>query len=445
MRRGHGRGLDKGLMNVDLSYRSFTLPNGLQVHVHEDHALPIVAVNTWFLVGSKDERPGRTGFAHLFEHLMFEGSQHVPPGRFDELLEGVGAANNGSTNEDRTNYWETLPANALELALYLDADRTGWLAQAMTQDKLDGQRDVVKNERRQSYENRPYGLAFETILAALYPPSHPYHWPTIGSMADLDAASLDDVLDFCRTYYTPGNALLSVAGDVTFAEVRRLVERYYGEIPPGPVIPVATAPSACLDVDRHEILEDDVQLPRLYLAWHTPGRFQNGDAELDLAASILGEGKVSRLFRTLVYEREMAQDVSAFQSSALLASSFYVVVTARPERGLTELEAEVRTAIRALAEEVEERELQRARNGIITAYVDALETVGGFGGKADRLNDYAYYTGDPGYASADLARYTHATLATVQSTVATCLRDTPAVLLSVVPRGRLDLAVGGSA
>ncbi len=429
-------------MELELPYETFTLANGLQVIVHEDHRVPLVAVNLWYRVGSMNERPGRTGFAHLFEHLMFEGSAHAPKGTFDELLESVGGINNGSTTTDRTNYYAMVPASALELALWLESDRMGWLLPAMTQEKLDAQRDVVKNERRQSYENRPYGLAFETILAALYPPDHPYHWPVIGSMADLDAASLEDVEEFFRAYYAPNNASLVIAGAVDAGAVRPLVERYFDGIPSGPEAPAVSGREVRLDADRVRVLEDAVELPRLYMAWHSPAFFAEGDAALDLAGSILSDGKVSRLHRSLVYERRIAQDVQAFQNSGKLGSSFFVIVTARPGISLGELEREVRRTLESVASDgVETRELERARNQLETEFVDGLQEMIE---KADRLNLYAYYTGDPGYVAEDLARYRRLEPADVMDAVRRYLVEAPAVVLSVVPRGRRDLAAGGA-
>ncbi len=427
-------------MRVDLPHEVHTLDNGLRVIVHEDPSVPLVAVNVWYHVGSKNERPGRTGFAHLFEHLMFEGSAHAPEGMFDTLLESVGGVNNGSTSPDRTNYYEMLPASALELALWLEADRMGWLLPAMTREKLDAQRDVVKNERRQSYENRPYGLAFETILAALFPPDHPYHWPVIGYMADLDAATLDDVHEFFRTYYAPNNASLVVAGSVDGARVLSLVERYFGEIPRGPQAPEVRATPVVSNGGRRLVLEDDVRLPRLYLAWHSPAYFAEGDAALDAAATILAEGKASRLHRALVYERGVAQDVQAFQDSRKLGSIFFVVVTARPEVPLAELERETLQQLEAIAAgDVAAGEVERARNRIETAFVDELQHLLG---RADRLNLYAYYTGDPGYAISDLERYRRLEAGDIATAVRRWLVGAPPVALSVVPRGRLDLAAG---
>lgn len=428
-------------MDVVIPYELFELDNGLRVIVHEDHRTPLVSVNVWYYVGSKDERVGRTGLAHLFEHLMFEGSEHVPEGSFDQLLEAVGATNNGSTSPDRTNYWEALPAHALALALYLEADRMAGLLPAITQAQLDAQRDVVKNERRQSYENRPYGLSGETLLAALYPPTHPYHWPVIGSMADLSAATLEDVHGFFRTYYTPNNATLAVAGDTTVAHARALVERYFGDVPRGPVTPTVQVPPVELTADRRLILEDNVNLPRLYMEWHSPPAFTPGDAELDVAGDILAGGRAARLYRSLVYERQVAQSVTAYQGSSLLGSTFRVSVTARPEVALGPLEQAVRSELAAVARDIELRELDRARNGIETSFIDALQTVGGFGGRADQLNLYLFHTGDPAFFNEDLMRYRGLTTESVRAAVAEHLLQ-PCVLLSVVPRGRRDLAAG---
>jgi zinc protease len=423
-----------------IPYHAFTLGNGLRVYVHEHHNVPIVSVNMWYHVGSRNEKPGRTGFAHLFEHLMFEGSRNVPHGQFDTLLEEAGAINNGSTNPDRTNYWETLPSTGLELGLFLEADRMGGLLDAITQRELDAQRDVVKNERRQSYENRPYGLASETILAALYPPSHPYHWPTIGSMADISAASLEDVQNFFRTYYVPNNATLAVAGDVRAADVETLVQRYFGDIPAGRPVPEVDAPDVSAS-DVNLMLEDDVKLARVYLVWHSPALYQTDDAELDIAARALGDGKTSRLFRSLVYDLQVAQSVSAYQSSAGLRSTFRIVITAKPGVALTELAHAALDAVRELgATGVTQRELDRARNTLETGFIDALQNVGGFGGRADQLNHNVFYAGDAGYADHDIARYRAVTTESVAAAVTRHLLQ-PVLTLSVVPRGASKLAV----
>jgi zinc protease len=432
-------------MRIALPYELFTLDNGLRLIVHEDHRAPLACVNLWYHVGSKDEAPGRTGLAHLFEHLMFEGSEHVAAGRFDELLEEVGAINNGSTSPDRTNYWELLPAHAVDLALWLEADRMGGLLPAITHTQLEAQRDVVMNERRQSYENRPYGLASETLLAALYPDGHPYRWPTIGSMADIAAATLDDVRRFHATYYTPANATIAVAGAVDAAAVHATVEHYFGDIAAGPATPRMSAAPTSLAAERRVALEDEVSLPRLYMAWHSPAAFADGDAALDATAGIIGYGRASRLYRSLVYEQQLAQSVTAYQSSALLGSTFRVVVTARPDVPLSGIEDAVRGELDSLAGAgPHQHELDRTRNGIETAFIDGLQNVGGFGGRADQLNMYCFHTGEPDSAAADLLRYQRLTRDLVRDAVRQHLLA-PAAVLSVVPRGRRDLAAGAAA
>ncbi len=423
-------------------YETFTLPNGLQVILHEDHAVPIVAVNIWYHVGSGDERVGRTGFAHLFEHIMFMGSQHVPTGEFDKLLEAAGGDNNGSTTEDRTNYYEDAPANALPLLLWLDSDRMGFLLPEITADKVDLQRGVVQNERRQSYENRPYGLAEENILQRLYPASHPYHWPVIGSMADLQAATLEDVRNFFRTYYTPNNASLAIAGDVTPREARRLVERYFGDIPRGPAVTRPTPPAVLVPADVVAALEDRVQLPRVYNAWHTVKAFAPDDAGLDVLANVLAGGRSSRLYRRLVYELQIASDVVAFQDGSRMDGKFELWVTARPGHALPELQRVIDEEVRKLADGgPTEREVARAQNTFEAQFLSRMERVGSFGGKADQLNFYSYFVGTPDYFQRDLDRYLKVTPADVQRIARAYLVDAHRVVLSVVPQGKPELAV----
>jgi zinc protease len=423
-------------------YTTFTLPNGLQVILHEDHSLPIVSVNTWYRVGSGDEKPGRTGFAHLFEHLMFMGSEHVPTGDFDRLLEAAGADNNGSTTADRTNYFEDGPANALPLMLYLDSDRMGYLVSQMTPENVDLQRGVVQNERRQSYENRPYGLADENILRRLYPAGHPYSWPVIGSMADLSAASLEDVKGFFRSYYTPNNAVLSIAGDITPAEARRLVERWFGAVPRGPEVKRPAPAPFALAADVPGTLEDRVQVPRLYDSWHTQKAFAPDDAALSAAAQVLAGGKASRLYQRLVYQLEIASDVYAYQDGGRLDGEFRVVATARPGHGLDELQQVVTEEIARLAAQgPTPRELERVVNGVETQALDNMQQVGGFGGIADQLNQYAYFAGTPDYFEQDLDRFRKLTPADLQRVVRQYLADAHKVVLSVVPQGKTELAV----
>jgi len=427
---------------IKIPYTRHVLSNGLNVLLHEDHSTPTVTVNTWFHVGSGYEKPGRTGFAHLFEHLMFMGSGHVAEGEFDKLLEAAGAENNGSTTEDRTNYYEDLPSNALELALYLDSDRMGFLADAMTPQSVDAQRAVVKNERRQSYENRPYGLSEETILKNLYPPTHPYSWPVIGSMTDLSAATYDDVVEFFKTYYVPNNASISIAGDINPQETLKLVEKWFGGIPAGKPVEPQNPAAVRLNEEKILVMEDRVQLPRLYMTWITPQRFTPGDAELDVLANILTGGKNSRLYQKLVYELQIAQDVRASQGSSKLSSQFQIVSTARAGHTLEELKNVIQQEIDKIKNEApKQRELQRTVNQYEASFLDALEKPGGFGGKANQLNEYFYYTGNPDYANEDLSRYKALSVNDIRNVAQTYLRDNGRVILSIVPKGKTDLAV----
>jgi len=428
---------------LSVPYRLFTLPNGLTVILHEDHTTPSIGVNLWFRVGSARERAGRTGMAHLFEHLMFEGSAHVPEGMFDLLLEAAGGDNNASTSSDRTNYWIDIPSNALELALYLESDRMGSLLQTMTPQTVDGQRDVVKNERRQNYENAPYGMAWMVLAEHLYPEDHPYHWPTIGYMEDLSRASYEDVSAFFRTYYSPNNSSLCVAGDIDPRETERLVRLWFSDIPRGPAPAPVAVPPIPETGEQRLVMQDRVQLPRLYLLWHTPALFAPGDAELDLLAHILSEGEHSRLYRRLVYERQIAQDVAAFQYSQTLGSTFWIVATARPGVGLGTLEQAIEQELDELcAEGPTARETERARNQIDVSFLTRLERVGGIYGKADLLNAYYTWTGNPDYFQEDRARYGAVAPDDLRAVAMKYLGSTMRVVLSVVPEGSLQLASG---
>jgi zinc protease len=433
-----------GMSQLSIPYQKFTLPNGLDVIFHEDHTLPLVTVNTYYHVGSGNEKPGRTGFAHLFEHLMFEGSANVPEGKFDEWLEAAGGNNNGSTNSDRTNYWQDAPSNALELAIFLEADRMGGLLATMSPEKVDGQRDVVKNERRQSYENRPYGMAEITISEQLYPPNHPYHWPTIGSMADLSAASYEDVVEFFKTYYAPNNASVVIAGDIDPAKARGFVEKWFGPIPAGKPVPPIDPPVAALTEEKRSVIEDKVQLPRLYMNWLTPASFAPGDAEMDLVAGVLAGGKNSRLYKRLVYEMQIAQDVSAGQGSAALGSSFTIEATAKAGHALAEIEAVIQEEIdRLKSAPPDARELGRTVNGYEASFLARLQGVGGFGGKADLLNNYYTKTGNPDYLNEDYSRYRSISPVDIMAAAQRYLKDDGRVVLSVVPEGNKELASPG--
>ncbi|MEZ5421166.1 MAG: pitrilysin family protein, partial [Vicinamibacterales bacterium] len=387
-------------------YSEFTLDNGLHVILHRDSSVPIVTVNVWYHVGSGSEKPGRTGFAHLFEHLMFEGSGHVPEGAFDTWLEGAGANNNGSTTVDRTNYYIDGPSNALELMLFLESDRMAYLLDTMTPERVDGQRDVVKNERRQRVENQPYGIPELALDSMLFPPGHPYSWSTIGSMEDLSAASQDDVKEFFRTYYAPNNASLVVAGDIDLGTTKALVEKWFNEVPRGKPVPPVAPPAAMLTGVTRRTMTDQVQLPRLYLGWLTPGTYRPGDAALDIVASLLTGGKNSRLYKRLVYELQIAQEVYAYQQSQMLGSAFFVVATARPGKSLDDIQKVIDEEIdRLAAMPAEPRELERVRNQLEANFLRRAERVGGMYGKADQLNAYYTFTGTPDFFEEDLARY----------------------------------------
>jgi zinc protease len=422
---------------LQVPYRQFQLANGLNVILHQDKTVPVVAVNVWYHVGSANEKPGRTGFAHLFEHLMFEGSKHVPEGQFDLLLEAAGANNNGSTSNDRTNYIIDVPANALELALFLESDRMAYLLDAMPPEQVNSQRDVVKNERRQSYENRPYGMASLEIDRMLWPKGHPYSWPVIGYMEDLTAASHDDVVDFFKRYYAPNNASLVIAGDIDLDRTRTLVEKWFGEIPRGqPVEPVAPPPAMLTEVKRQTIT-DQVSLPRLYLAWMTPRAYAPGDATLDVVSSVLTGGKNSRLYKRLVYEEQMAQDVSAFQGSSALGSSFLVIATARRGRTVEELQKAIDEELdRLRSAPPEDREVQRALNQIEASFYRRMERAGGFSGKADQLNAYYFAGGSPDFFAEDLARYTSLSPSDIQAAVVKWLPRDRRVELVVQPEAK---------
>jgi zinc protease len=425
---------------VKLSFTKHTLANGLDVILHEDRACPIVAVNVWYHVGSKNERPGHTGFAHLFEHLMFEGSQHHDRGYF-QPLQGAGATLNGSTNADRTNYWEVAPSNALELVLWMESDRMGYLLPALTEAKFSNQRDVVLNERRQNYENRPYGLAVMALLGSLFPADHPYHWPTIGEIADLQAVQLDEVHAFFRQFYHPANASLALAGDFDSDEALALADQYFGSIEPGPRATRVDA-AAVLSANERVYIEDRVELPRLYLAWLTPAMFADGDADLDLATDLLANGKTSRLYKRLVFDERIATDVSATQNSREIAGFAQLTATAAPGHTLAELEAAIFDEIARLAADgPTDDEIDRGRVQAEAQFVYRLQTVGGFGGKSDQLNAYNVFLGDPTYFDRDLERYRAVTKPSLQQAVARFLDPSRRVTLSIVPQGRLDLGV----
>jgi len=433
-------GLALGQKLPEIKFEKYVLPNGLQVILHEDHSTPMVAVNIWYHVGSKNEKVGRTGFAHLFEHMMFQGTEHLKDEYF-QPLEKIGGSINGSTSEDRTNYWENVPSNYLSLALWMEADRLGFLLPAMDQAKLDNQRDVVKNERRQGVENEPYGKVDEIMLEALFPYSHPYSWSVIGSQADLSAAALEDVKDFFRTYYTPSNASLCIAGDFKPEEAKKWVEMYFVDIPPGPPVDRITNWVPQLEGVKRINMTDNVSLPRIYITWPTPPNYQPGDAELDILASILSDGKNSRLYKTMVYDTQIAQDVQAYQYSMESASYFQIIATAKPGRSVKELERAIDAELQQIITKPPTgAEVQTAVNAWEARFVRQLQAIGGFGGKADQLNRYNVMTGNPNYFQIDLHRYYSVTPVAVQKAAQQYLALDKRVIITVVPFGDLAAA-----
>src|SRR6201998_916870 len=327
-----------------IKFERYKLANGLEVILSEDHRLPLVSVNLWYHVGAVNETAGRTGFAHLFEHMMFEGSKHVPGSSHAHYLEAAGATDfNGTTSFDRTNYYETVPSNQLELALWLESDRMGYLPDKLDQANLANQQDVVRNERRQSVENAPYGVVQETIFHQLYPKGHPYYADVMGSHEDIQSAKLEDVRNFFKLYYAPNNASLAIVGDIDPAQVKQLVDKYFAPLTRGAPVPKITAVTPPITAERRVVIHDDVELPRVYMAWITSPIFKPGDADADLAATVLGGGKSSRLYKKLVYEKQIAQDVSVNRQSLILGSVFEVQVTAKAGVKPEDLEKAVST------------------------------------------------------------------------------------------------------
>jgi zinc protease len=423
-----------------LKFERYKLQNGLVVILSEDHRLPMVAVNLWYHVGPAYETPGKTGFAHLFEHMMFEGSRHVPGNAHFHLLEAAGASDiNGTTDFDRTNYFETLPANQLELALWLESDRMGYLPDKLDQANLSNQQDVVRNERRQSVENQPYGVVEEGMFHMLFPKVHPYYGDVIGSHQDIQSAKLEDVRNFFKLYYAPNNASLTIVGDFEPEHAKELVEKYFGPLKRGEDVPKITAKTPPITAERRAVIQDNVQLPRVYEAWLTSPIFKPGDAEADLTATVLGGGKSSRLYKKLVYEKQIALDVAANQQSLMLGSEFQVQATARPGVKPEDLEKAINAELEAFRTNgPTEEELKRARNVLESRIIEGLETLGGFGGVADRLNSYNHYLGTPDFLATDIARYENASVESLKAFAQNQLGNNQRVVVYGVP-GKQDL------
>jgi zinc protease len=418
----------------EIRYERYKLANGLEVLLHEDHKLPIVGVDIWYHVGPVKERAGRTGFAHLFEHMMFEGSKHVGEKAHIKYLEAAGATDiNGTTSFDRTNYFETVPANQLETALWLESDRMGFLLDTLDRAKLTNQRDVVRNEKRQG-EGRPYGIVDEEMYHLLFQKEHPYFAAVMGSHADIEAARLGDIREFFTQYYAPNNATIAIAGDYDPATIRQLIEKYFGPIPQGPAVTVTPVVTPPITAERRKVVTDTVQLPKVILAWLSAPAFKPGDADADIAAHVLGAGKSSRMYRELVYKQQIAQSATCDNDSESLASTFECQLIAKPGVTPEKLEAEAEKVVDGFADSgPKPEEVEWARNKIETGLISGLQWLGGFGGVADQLNYYNQYTGDPGYLPKDLARYDAVTTASVQQYAKTTLGKDQRVVVWGVP------------
>jgi zinc protease len=418
-----------------IGYERYKLSNGLEVLLHEDHKLPIVAVDIWYHVGPMKERAGRTGFAHLFEHMMFEGSKHVEGKSRDKILEGAGATDtNGTTSFDRTNYFETVPANQLETVLWLESDRMGFLLDGLDAKKLTNQRDVVRNERRQSIEGRPYGIVDEEVYHRLFPKAHPYFANVMGSHADVEAARLADLREFFTQYYAPNNATMAIAGDYDPAAIKGLIEKYFGPIPMGPAVELTSVATPPILAERRAVVTDTVRLPKVILAWLSAPALTQADADADIASATLGGGKSSRLYRELVYKQQIAQSAFCYNQSQALASIFECQMIAKLGVAPEKLEAEAEKIIDGLADSgPTPDEVERARNREETQLISGLQRLGGFGGVADQLNYYNQYTGDPGFLPKDLARYDAVTPASVQKYVQSTLGKNQRVVVYGVP------------
>jgi zinc protease len=429
-----------------IDFERYTLDNGLEVILSVDHHVPLVAVDTWYHVGAGNEVPGRSGFAHLFEHIMFQGSRNIPEDTYFQFLEGAGATTvNGTTDFDRTNYFETVPSNQLELALWLESDRMGFLLDTLTQERLDNQIDVVRKERQQSIENVPYGTAQERFFQLLFPAPHPYHGVVIGSHEDLANATLDDVRSFFKTYYPPNNATVVIVGDFEPSAVKALVEKYYGPIPKAAEPPGLVIKTEKIASERREALTDEVELPLVSFGWLTSRPFEAGDAELTLGASILGNGKASRLYTELVREQQIADEVNAYQYPLTQGSVFGVDVKGKPGVSVDELEKaawEVIDSMRTTPPTADE--VAGALRKWQARTLRGLELLGGFGGKADVLNYYNQIAGDPAYLPKDFARMAAVTPEGIQQNFADQIGKDNRVVVTVTPKEKAVADVGGA-
>ena len=418
--------------DIDIPYQKFVLDNGLILIVHEDHKAPIVAVNTWYHVGSKNEKPGKTGFAHLFEHLMFGGSEHAP-GRYIDAMERIGATDlNGTTNGDRTNYFENVPTSALDYTLWMESDRMGHLLGSLDEKTLNLQRGVVQNEKRQG-ENQPYGVTEELIARNTYPAGHPYSWTTIGDMADLDAASMKDVQDWFKTYYGPSNVVICIAGDIDAKTAKEKVEKYYGDIPAGPPVAHQEVWIAKMIGTHRQTVQDRVPQARVYKVWNVPEFGSADGVYLDLVSDVLSQGKTSRFYKRLVYDDQIATDTNAFVDLNEIGGQFYIRATARPGQGLAQVEKELDEELaRFLKNGPTAEELQRVKTQYTASFIRGIERIGGFGGKSDRLAQNEVYRGSPDAYKISLKRAQEATAEDLKSAANRWLAD-GVYVLEVLP------------
>jgi zinc protease len=423
--------MKNNLLKID--YQKYRLENGLEVILYQDKTLPTISVNIWYRVGSANEKPGKTGFAHLFEHMMFQGSENVPKEAHFRYIQEAGGTLNGSTSIDRTNYYESLPAESLELALWLESDRMGFMLPGLTQGKLDNQKDVVMNERRQRYENQPYGLTWEILFSNLYTNDHSYSWPTIGWMEDIKKFELDDVRNFFQKYYVPNNASLVIGGNFEIEGTKKLVEKYFGEIPGGSTISNISSPHQKLSENKRIIHKDNVQLSRIHFVWHSDKMFGDDDASLDILADILSSAKNSRLQKNLLFDKTIAQDVSAFQYSARLNGSFIIASTAKPGTSLEEIKKEIFIEIEKLIKDgVTKEELLRAKNAVKSSYIYSLQRLDTI---VDHINHYNYFLNEPDSFVFDIERYEKVTSEMVKQTAQKYLHN-PYVELHIIPKSK---------
>ncbi len=398
---------------LDITYDKFTLKNGLEVVLYPNKSFPTVAVNLWYKVGSAYERPNKTGFAHLFEHMMFQGSQNVDKEMHFKFIQEAGGNLNGSTSMDRTNYYETLPSDSLEIALWLESDRMGYLLPALTQEKLDNQKDVVMNERRQNYDNQPYGLAWEILFSNLFPSDHPYHWPTIGWMKDIEKFELGDVKEFFKNYYSPNNASLVIGGSFNKNEAIKLVHKYFDSILRGNKIEEKKTAEVVLQDSKQIVHADNVQLSKIYFAWHSDKGYGEDDASLDILADILAGSKNARLYKKLVHELQIAQDVSAFQYSGQYNGVFFLIVSIKPNAKISDIRKNISDLINEVVKEgIKENELERALNGYKSSFIYSLQNLDNM---TNQINNYNCSLNDPNSFLYDLNRYHKLTIEDVNS------------------------------